>query len=230
MLSLWHKLNAGEAMYLNAPFYIKRSVIMKKRGFSVPFLDNTGQTFFSLKSTARGEDKVVAGSQHGEFDCHYDYGLWAHPCGSVLFHRTQPRFLLSGHVDLEKLAIARPDESLEWTVALVSRKEHTSHGDRASLSIGSYDGVMIGRMSKRDRGRYRRSKPVGKVMHPSRSTSGAGQADRRHHRLFQGEPPCAFHDFGDHDDTRRRGRLLAMRCRPDRSGSYPVPLRAPETR
>lgn len=191
LLSLWHKLNAGEAMYLNAPFYIKRSVINEKEAFLGAFLDSTGQTLFSLKSIARGQDKVVAGSQHGEFDCHYDYGLWAHPCGSVLFHRTEPRFLLSGHVDLAKLAIARSDERLEWTVALVSRKEHTSHGDRASLSIGSCDGVMIGRMSKRDRGRYRRSKPVGKVMHPSRSTSGAGQADRRHHRLFQGEPPCA---------------------------------------
>ncbi|MDX0110188.1 hypothetical protein GOC33_30525 [Sinorhizobium meliloti] len=150
-------------MYLNGQFYIERSVINEKEASLGAFLDNSGLTFFSLKSTARGQDKVAAGSQHGEFDCHYNYGLWAHPCGSVLFRCTQHRFLLSGHVDLAKLAIASPDERLEWTFALVSNKEHTSRGDRASLSLGSYDGVMIGRMSKRDRGRHRRSKPVGKV-------------------------------------------------------------------
>lgn len=173
MLSFWHKLGAGETMYLNGQFYIERSVINEKEASLGAFLDNSGRTFFSLKSTARGEDKVVAGSQHGEFDCHYNYGLWAHPCGSVLFRCTQPRFLLSGHVDLAKLAIASPDERLEWTFALVSNKEHTSRGDRASLSLGSYDGVMIGRMSKRDRGRHRRSKPVGKVC-----TSRAAPAER----------------------------------------------------
>ncbi|MHC2486223.1 TIM-barrel domain-containing protein [Sinorhizobium meliloti] len=60
--------------YLNAPFYIERSVINEKPAFLGAFLDNTGQTFFSLKAAARGSETVIAGAQHGEFDCHYMFG------------------------------------------------------------------------------------------------------------------------------------------------------------
>ncbi|CDZ67984.1 Alpha-glucosidase 2 [Neorhizobium galegae bv. orientalis] len=71
------KANYNVPQYLNAPFYIERSVINEKEAFLGAFLDNTGQTFFSLKSIARGHDKVVAAAQHGEFDCHYMYGQTA---------------------------------------------------------------------------------------------------------------------------------------------------------
>lgn len=68
------KANYYVPQYLNAPFYIERSVINEKPAFLGAFLDNTGQTFFSLKAAARGSDTVIAGTQHGEFDCHYMFG------------------------------------------------------------------------------------------------------------------------------------------------------------
>ncbi|MBY3360140.1 hypothetical protein HFN97_20280 [Rhizobium laguerreae] len=68
------KANYYVPQYLNAPFYIERSVINEKPAFLGAFLDNTGQTFFSLKGVARDSQTVIAGAQHGEFDCHYMFG------------------------------------------------------------------------------------------------------------------------------------------------------------
>lgn len=65
------KANSAVPLYLNAPFYIERSVINDRQQFLGVFLDNTGQSFFSLKSHERDRTAVNSGVQHGEFDCHY---------------------------------------------------------------------------------------------------------------------------------------------------------------
>jgi alpha-glucosidase (family GH31 glycosyl hydrolase) len=65
------KANAAVPLYLNAPFYIERAVINGCQQFLGVFLDNTGQSFFALKSPERDQSTVTAGVQHGEFDCHY---------------------------------------------------------------------------------------------------------------------------------------------------------------
>ncbi|MFP1861290.1 TIM-barrel domain-containing protein [Lonsdalea quercina] len=65
------KANANIPLYLNAPFYIERAVVEGQQQFLGVFLDNTGQSYFSLKHPSRDENAVEAGVQHGEFDCHY---------------------------------------------------------------------------------------------------------------------------------------------------------------
>ncbi|WP_321363769.1 TIM-barrel domain-containing protein [uncultured Celeribacter sp.] len=65
------KANSFVPLYLNAPFYIERSVVQNHQQFLGAFLDNTGQSFFALKNESRDPLAVEAGVQHGEFDCHY---------------------------------------------------------------------------------------------------------------------------------------------------------------
>ncbi|WP_220089722.1 hypothetical protein, partial [Lonsdalea populi] len=65
------KTNANIPLYLNAPFYIERAVVEGRQQFLGVFLDNTGQSYFSLKNPSRDKNAVEAGVQHGEFDCHY---------------------------------------------------------------------------------------------------------------------------------------------------------------
>lgn len=64
-------------MYLNAPFYIEKSTLNGSKQFLGVFLDNTGQSYFSLKSALRDAAAVEAGVQHGEFDGHYMFAAQA---------------------------------------------------------------------------------------------------------------------------------------------------------
>lgn len=65
------KANSDIPQYLNAPFYIERSIINERQQFLGVFIDNTGQSYFSLKNPSRDANAVEVGVQHGEFDSHY---------------------------------------------------------------------------------------------------------------------------------------------------------------